>query len=66
MIVTVEQAKMWAEEEMQYYDSLPREIRDVIKEYGMDPYYNETPEKFLARCKHWCQLEQEDLLLQAA
>jgi len=66
MIVTPEQTKMWAAEEMEYYDSLPREIRDIIKEYGERPYHNESPEDFLARCEYYRQLEQEDLLLQAA
>jgi len=66
MIVNPVQAKRWAEEEMEYYDSLPQEIRDIIKEYGTDPYHNESPEDFLARCEHYRQLEQEDLLLQAA
>ena len=66
MIVNPEQAKTWAEEEMEYYDSLPREIRDIIKEYGERPYHNESPEDFLARCEYYRQLGQEDLLLQAA
>ena len=66
MGVSKEVRKMWAEVEMEYYDSLPREIRDIIKEYGKEPYYLESPEDFLARCEYERQLEQEYLLQEAA
>lgn len=66
MIVNPEQIKTRAEVEMEYYDSFPRKIRDIIKEYGEHPYHDESPEDFLARCEYIRQLEQEDLLLQAA
>jgi hypothetical protein len=51
--------KTRTESEMAYFDSLPRDIRTVINEYGEWPFANETANKLRARCELWERTRQE-------
>jgi len=51
--------KKYAEQDMEYFDSLPEDIRKVINEYGKFPFHGEDAEDLRRRCERWQQQEQQ-------
>jgi hypothetical protein len=54
--------KKYAEQDMEYYDSLPKDIRKVVSEYGEYPFHGEDAEDLQSRCESWRQYGQQFLL----
>jgi hypothetical protein len=50
--------KEYAEDRMEEYDTLPKEIRDIIKEYDGE-YWGQDANEFLAECQQYREKEQQ-------